>query len=180
MKRLCDKIILLFFYFFCIFSFIAGVIMLPTIIQDVFEIKLSPNINVLSFFFCTAITIYSYNYYFNKKSDEQHDKNILDIAKLNVVNNINHFDYSSLNIIYSITYEIVSGLNIELKNQYNFNIDIADFIHITEQEDLIELDSYINSCLNDLLHENKEKVLIQLILQQKVKKYLQELKEFSV
>lgn len=138
MKQVLDKIILVIFYILCLIAFFALIEQLPIFISSFSKVDINKNIIL---FLLILITGYTANYYLS----ENKRKNELEYIKLQTVKNIYTYDYNNLEIIQRIEFSQFNKVHIFLLNNYNFNIELENFIYIDNQKKLKNLDNFINS-----------------------------------
>lgn len=172
MKKIIDNIILIIFYILCIMSFLLIVVELPNFLNKIFDTTKFDNTQVISLVFCVTILLYVINYYSNKNSNEFYKNDILEQKKLQTIRNIYTYDYNNLEIIQKIEFSEFNKVHIFLLNNYNFNIELGNYIYIDNQKALENLDNFINS-----LKYEPEEISIPLKYERDVTEYLTKLKK---
>ena len=160
MKQVLDKIILVIFYILCLIAFFSLIEQLLIFISSFSKVDINKNI---IFFLLILITGYTANYYLSKNKRQ----NEFEYIKLQTVKNIYTYDYNNLEMIQKIEFSQFNKVHIFLLNNYNFNIELENFIYIDNQKELKNLDNFINS-----LKYETEEMAIPLKYERAVTEYL--------
>ena len=163
MKQVLDKIILLIFYILCLIAFFTLIEQLPMLISHFFDININ-DFKLVIFFLLAFIVGYIMNYY----SNENNKNKILVQNKLQTIKNIYSFNYSNLKIIQKIELSEFNKIRLILKNGYNIDVELENFICINTPKLLEELDNFINT----LKYEGQEQIVIPIKYGRDITEYL--------